>query len=510
VVLGLVVISAVVLLAAVPTLYIVTRRAEQASRMAIVDVCEAELSRIPPSHIGTISREALQLKRRYRLADVTLGPAAQNDANTIVRQIGNQFLVVRFNDESGGARRLVQVGAASAAVAAIAGLYLLLSNVRGFFAAPNERGLTMTAGAFESSMRSLRTLRDQEKERADELARVTRTLVRSLTSGFISIDPDGVIVDVNEQARELLGLDNRDVQGQRVTAALGQSAFARTLAKAVEERTTYQREEISDRDEPDRVFGLTTVPLVDERDRYFGMLVLFVDLTLLRKLEGQLRAMQSLADLGEMSAGIAHEFRNSLSTVIGYLRLARRDPLPDGIEERLARAETEAHLLNTAVESLLSFARPVALQSQPIDAMAVVRSAAEQQSNVTPGVTITVTGPSIPIDGDAALLHRAFENLLRNAVEAIQARETPGGGQIRIEATRSAESSRITISDNGVGLNTADAARLFLPFQSGKPNGFGLGLALVKKVVVLHGGSIRLEGAPGAGATVTIELPVRL
>jgi signal transduction histidine kinase len=113
-------------------------------------------------------------------------------------------------------------------------------------------------------------------------------------------------------------------------------------------------------------------------------------------------------------------------------------------------------------------------------------------------VTIDLAGPSITIDGDAALLRRAFENIIRNALEA-------NASRIQIETTPAP--SRVTVTDNGAGVDDDDVPRLFLPFQSGKPSGFGLGLALTKKIVLLHGGWIRLTGKRGEGATVVIEFP---
>jgi signal transduction histidine kinase len=513
--------SAVIVLMTAPTLYVVARRAEDARRAAIADACAAEIARLPDDRQSR-ERTARALEQKYGLAALLIdqsGPISGRWSER--RTIGTGSIDIHFRiPATEEPRRLLQIAAAAAALAVLGGMILLAQNLRALLRAQAPSGPSphdVPQGetgylfrTFETSIRDLKSresemqrLRDQEKERADELAAVTRTLVRSLTSGFISIDRDGLILDINEQGRELLGLPGRAVQGRPVTLALGESRFAAALQQAVEQRATFQRKEVEDSN--GRAFGLTTVPLLDERGRYFGMLVLFVDLSPVRRLEERVRAMQSLADLGEMSAGIAHEFRNSLSTIAGYLRLARKDSLPREIDDRLARAENEAGLLNRAVESLLSFARPVSLQLERVDALEVLRSLVEQ--TLAGGeIAVEISGTPAPIEADHALLRRAFENILRNACDAIRSRDGTIG-RIAISCAISDGWAEISVADNGIGFDPADAQRFFLPFQSTKPSGFGLGLALTKKIVLLHGGTIALEGAKGRGATVTVRLP---
>jgi signal transduction histidine kinase len=115
-----------------------------------------------------------------------------------------------------------------------------------------------------------------------------------------------------------------------------------------------------------------------------------------------------------------------------------------------------------------------------------------------------MSGEPLVLVGDLTLLRRAFENLLRNAIEAVADRGDDA--EIRIRTTAGAHPS-IVIEDNGVGIDPDHVPRLFLPFQSTKPSGFGLGLALARKIVLVHGGSLSLTGRPGAGATVTAEFP---
>lgn len=340
---------------------------------------------------------------------------------------------------------------------------------------------------------------DRLKSRADELELVSATLTRSLTSGFISIDTEGRIVQMNGAAREILAIDtDAPVAGTTLGQLLGEGTFAHVLTPETRPHAIARQEIEHATSRGTITLGVTAVPLIDAAGETLGTLALFTDLTPVKDLEARVRTMQTLADLGEISAGIAHEFRNSLSTILGYLRLARRSPLPDEADARVKAASDEATLLSAAVERLLAFARPMRLQIDDLDLATVVAPIVDRLSDAAPEIAFTVEGEAPTIEGDRALIARAVENVLRNAVDAVE--ETPRK-EIRVRY----EPRAIRVIDSGVGLDPATAARLLLPFQSDKPKGFGLGLSLTRKIMLLHGGDVELRGTPGAGAEVTLK-----
>lgn len=350
----------------------------------------------------------------------------------------------------------------------------------------------------------LRRLHEIEKSRADDLERVTATLTRSLTSGFIALNPDGGILDVNSLAREILGIEPGSPVALAGTGGDSAHPFFDVLGRAHRERRTLSREVVEWSDEGGRhCVGLTTVPLLGHEDAFLGTLALFTDLTPIRALEARVSEMKTLADLGEISAGIAHEFRNSLSTILGYLQLAQKQPLEDTLRNKLQRAETETTLLSGAVDGLLNFARPLELISQPVDLGVLMDQTIDRLTGVSGGISISVLGEPFVIQGDPTLLARAFENLLRNALESIKQRGNQQGA-VRIAFSRDPFPT-VSIVDNGTGIDSRDADRLFLPFQSGKPSGFGMGLPLTRKIVLLHGGWVRLVGEKDKGATAIVE-----
>jgi signal transduction histidine kinase len=350
----------------------------------------------------------------------------------------------------------------------------------------------------KAQKQELQELHDVQKVRADDLERITSALTRSLTSGFLALDPNGNIVDLNASAREILHAGDAHLAGIGVAVGLGENDFTRALLEAVEQRAALTRTEIA---VGSQLIGLTTVPLIDASQRFLALLALFTDLTPYRELEARVRDLQTLADLGEISAGIAHEFRNSLSTMLGYLKLARRAGSLEDTARAIEKSEREAALLAEAVDRLLAFARPMTIDRHRIDLLELTQEVCER---IDPGaVPLTCGGTRVDVQGDRALLVRALDNLVRNAVDSVREK---GSGGVRV-VVADGDPPHVRVEDDGVGVDPADVPRLMLPFQSQKPSGYGLGLPLARKIVLLHGGAIRLTGTRGVGAVATVELP---
>lgn len=360
-----------------------------------------------------------------------------------------------------------------------------------------------TIERLELREQELRDLHEREKTRADELERISATLTRSLSSGFLSVGPEGRIAELNTAGAQILGISRgAEVVGQPIADAIAEP-LSSVIRESLEQSTAFTRLELQQTAAGGVVdLGLTTVPLRSANDETIGVLALFTNLTPIRELEDRVRALQTLADLGEMAAGVAHEFRNSLSTISGYLKLALRHAPPAEVEAKLKAAEEESTRLSAAVAALLNFARPFKLDLQRVDLAEIAAAAAAPLTGAS-DVELRVDAHSAIIEGDPTLLARAVENGLRNAVAAASDKED---GQVTL-LVRSEPEPRIVIDDNGAGVDPAEVPRLFLPFQSDRPGGFGLGLSLVKKIVLLHDGTVELDGRPGEGATLTITFP---
>jgi signal transduction histidine kinase len=348
--------------------------------------------------------------------------------------------------------------------------------------------------------------------RAEASERLNSEIVASLTAGLLVVGMQGDVRILNPSGRRLLALPE-PTPGQTFRDLLGP---ATPLAQVIDEclattRAIVRRSvRLSEERSAATHLGVTVSPLVDEHGAPGGAICLFTDLTAVYDLEEQLRLKDTLARLGELTAGLAHEFRNGLATIHGYARLidpasldAKQRPCVEGI-----RQETDA--LGRIVTNFLNFARPAQLAVAPVDLRALVDSVADEirPEAQARGGQVQVGGEFPRIDGDEVLLRQAVSNLARNALEAcVQAGTAP---EVQIHGRMDAEhrSVRVAVSDNGPGIDPAVRDRIFRPFFTTKRDGTGLGLALVQKIVVTHNGRVAVHAAPGGGALLEIVLPL--
>ena len=225
-------------------------------------------------------------------------------------------------------------------------------------------------------------------------------------------------------------------------------------------------------------------------------------------MEEQLRLKESLAQVGELTAGIAHEFRNGLATIHGYARLLDLNALPPSYHPHVHGIRQETEALGEVVTNFLNFAKPAQLMLSPVDLHIIAERAAEEVRSEARarGGDVIVRGEFPVIEGDDVLLRQAFSNLLRNAVEAcVDASTIP---KIVVDGRVETGSVRVTVDDNGPGVPPADRERVFRPFVTTKGRGTGLGLALVQKIIVTHNGRIQVASAPAGGASFQMLLPL--
>ncbi len=251
--------------------------------------------------------------------------------------------------------------------------------------------------------------------------------------------------------------------------------------------------------------GVTVSPLAGSA----GVICLFADLTNVVALEEQLRLKDTLARLGELTAGIAHEFRNGLATIHGYSRLIDPDALPPQYKQYLEGIRQETEALGKVVTNFLNFARPEQFVFARVDLRSIAARAAEDlRHELPPSATIEVTGDLGIIQGDDVVLRQMFSNLVRNAGEACQGAGVTPTIVILGEVDQEQRTCRVVVSDNGPGIREANRVRIFQPFFTTRAQGTGLGLAIVQKVVVTHGGRIVAGSSPLGGASFEITFPL--
>lgn len=367
----------------------------------------------------------------------------------------------------------------------------------------------LLSAALADAINRLKTQERAMAERAEASERLSTEIVEGLTSGLIVIERDKSAHIVNPAARRILKLADADGDDLRRGRSLGRPELAPLIAVIDEvfqagipvTRRTVQIETPAG----PSYLGVTVSPLRNRSGDMHAVICLFTDLTDALALEEQLRLKEALGRLGELTAGLAHEFRNGLATIQGYAHLLDPKALSDVQRDYLLGIRSETESLGGLVSKFLEFARPEPLTLAPVDLRAVVDRAVR---DVPGAAAITVRGRFGIVDGDEVLLRQAIGNLLRNAVEACAGAERPLQVDVHGELEADGRAVRLTVADDGPGIASEVIGQVFRPFFTTRAQGTGLGLAIVQKVVVSHNGRITAANRPEGGAAFRVTLPL--
>jgi nitrogen-specific signal transduction histidine kinase len=363
--------------------------------------------------------------------------------------------------------------------------------------------------------KELERLHRIEKERAEQTERLSEEVTRNMPAGLLVVNATGIISTSNPAAEQVLGI--RGLGFRRYSEALGASSdLTRLVGECLATGKIFRREEVEHVPPAGdtRHLGVTISPIRRGTENISGAICLLTDLTELAALQQRIRLKENLAALGELSAGIAHEFKNALATISGYAQLIQSEGPESEASDYAKRILEQTRNITHVVTEFLKYARPLEISDETVGLEAVVERVMTEVGEAIPQVKIRCEGTFGDVGGDEGFLRQALLNLARNAAEACA--EATGGGcvLVRGEVARGDEAGvqRITISDNGLGIGSDAMPKLFRPFFTTKANGTGLGLAVVQKIIVQHGGQVeaRNEGGGGAAFIVTLPLPRRV
>jgi signal transduction histidine kinase len=343
--------------------------------------------------------------------------------------------------------------------------------------------------------------------RAEASERLSGEIISSLTAGALVVALDGKVETLNPAGRRILEMRD-DVPYERSPR---EQPLLDVVDECLKSGKPIVRRGVTLSDVGRGVhLGVTVSPLFDGDSKLHGAICLFTDLTAVKDLEEQLRLKESLATVGELTAGIAHEFRNGLATIHGYSKLFDLKELPEAYRPYVEGIRAETESLSEVVTNFLNFARPAQLTLTRVDLRAICERAAEEvrPETIALGGEVVISGEFGAVEGDEVLLRQAFSNLLRNAVEACGGASPAAAVAIRSEIDRAQKVSRIIVNDNGPGIPPASRERIFQPFFTSKRNGTGLGLALVQKIIVFHNGRVVAGTSPEGGASLQVTLPL--
>jgi len=363
--------------------------------------------------------------------------------------------------------------------------------------------------------RARRSETELEKRAIDyeELERLNSAIVFNLTSGLLTVTTDGMIRVFNRYAETLTGISQEDAYDRDLYDVLpGFRLFTGDIFNV--KRGEFEFLSKSGRK---LIIGFNSVPLTDKEGGRVGSLINFQDLTQIKRMEENLKRADRLAAIGELSARMAHEIRNPLAAISGSVQLiAQGDGVPEPDQQLFSIVLREADRLNGLITDFLAYARPDQPEKGPVNLPALIGEIVSLvapdprfggvrfDNRVEPGFTISI---------DPDQFRQVFWNLFVNGADAM-----PQGGTITVDAERVDEirsggerrsAYRITVADDGCGMDQEKIARIFEPFYTSKAGGTGLGLATVYRIVEAHGGRITVESAEGKGTLFTIFIPVQ-
>ena len=354
---------------------------------------------------------------------------------------------------------------------------------------------------------ALTKLKQQERAmaaRAEASERLADQIVEGLTSGLVVVDRSGMVQAINPAARRILELGEGGAGTIFREALKPASALSDLIGQALEGGSPIVRRTVTVEGVRPRHLGVTLSPITSADGSLQATVCLFTDLTAVVELEEQLRLKEALARLGELTAGLAHEFRNGLATIHGYGRLLDPQSLPEQARTCVNGIRAETVALGEVVTNFLRFARPEQITLAPVDLRAIIARAIDDVPNA--GAAAVLEGPFGTVNGDDVLLRQVFSNLIRNSLEACADAGITPSVIIRSEVT--ADDAHVVLEDNGPGFTAESLSKAFQPFATTKAAGTGLGLAIVQKVIVSHNGHITVANRPQGGAQFRMRLPI--
>jgi two-component system sensor histidine kinase PilS (NtrC family) len=366
-------------------------------------------------------------------------------------------------------------------------------------------GVGLLAINLGSQLQRTRTSLETQSSAAADLLTLHSDIVRSLTSGLITIDGDGRINSINETATRILAIEADAALGRPLGELVAPIAAALENLASTDQLFRTEVRLLRPGSDADLVLGVSVSPLFDRNHNPIGRVINFQDLSELRQMEQQVRQAERLAVIGRLAAGVAHEIRNPLASISGSIELLRSSP-PGG-DERKALMDIvtrEVDRLEKLIRELLDYTNPRAPTKAPLDLASAIRDTASAFHNdrAVAELEVEVSGcdREVPVDADPEKLRQVLWNLLRNAAEAAESR-------VEVALELEADRAIVEIADDGAGISDADLERIFDPFFTTKEGGTGLGLAIVHNIVGEHGGVIRARNREAGGAIFRVELP---
>lgn len=364
--------------------------------------------------------------------------------------------------------------------------------------------------------RRLQRLYAQQRDRAAHLERYNDYILESMPSGVISCDVTGKLTQINRSAARLLKLAASELAGRSYHEALAElPQLVQLLDAALQtgEEIALKETKLPLAAEQTVAVSMVCRLLHDDRDEVRGAMILVNDLTLIKRLEEEVSWRERMAAIGEMSAGLAHQLRNSLGAMVGFGQLLSKLTRGEGQTEQIARSIlSEAEITEKMLRQFLGYASPGEVKLTAVTVAELLQDLNELSPDDSKQEETLLTFDVDQCLGaelvtDPMLLSHALQNLIQNGRDACRA----SGGEVKVIGDLDCEQEklRLLVRDTGEGIAPENIDKVFNPFYTGgKPGGTGLGLALARKWIDALGGELSCASELGVGSSFTILLPL--
>lgn len=346
----------------------------------------------------------------------------------------------------------------------------------------------------------LQELKLQHREMETEYNQLRNEIFSALKIGVLSVDSSNRITYINKAAEELIG--------KGYWSSVAGQALQKVLADTIKNKIRYNQYLLQiPATETVQYYSVNTAPLFNDESELNGAVCVFQDVTESKKMEDELLQLEKFSLLAELAAGTAHEIRNPITTMRGFLQILSQEFSPGTKgHEYCSLLINEIDRVNFIIREFLLLTKPTAPNLKKTDIHLILEEILlliESKSLLEDVNLQKNLAPHLPaVKADPAQIKQVFLNIATNAIQAMSS-----GGNLTITTMVENDKVIIQFADTGTGMSTAQLKRIFNPFFTTKEQGTGLGLTISYRIIESHAGRIYADSKLGEGTTFTIELP---
>lgn len=361
----------------------------------------------------------------------------------------------------------------------------------------------------QAKERELVALNKIVTQKAADLEVYNDYILKSINAGIITLDADRNVSTINRAACTIFNVEISSQIGIAYENLVSDHPELNNLISQhfeTGEIMTNQEIKIVSNSNEKLVLAVSISPLLDSSGDNIGCAIIINDQTDFIALLEELELNKRMATLGEMSAGLAHQLRNSTAAIVGFARLIEKRTGDEKSRKNIDFLTKEAMQAEALIARFLDYARPLEISYEFFDLAEFMDEIIVSGKQRYPNINIIFesgSGDNISVEGDPLLLKQAVANIADNACKSYDA----GTGEVKIRYFQTNDNITLEIIDNGSGISEIDKDNIFTPFFSGSPSGSGLGLPLAQKIISLHKGHVDFRDNPDGGTIFSILLP---